>query len=173
MKIYERVIKKPWPYLIGGIILAFLNILILVTSGSPWKITSGFLYIGAGFLELLGLRPMDWYYFNTKTESFLSQGESFLVNHVVLMNVALIVGALISVLLASEFKLKKIKSKKQMIFALVGGILMGYGARLSYGCNVGAFFSAIPSFSLHGWVFGGFMFVGGWIGSKILVKYIL
>ena len=30
---------------------------------------------------------------------------------------------------------------------------MGYGTRLSFGCNVGAYFSAIPSFSLHGWIF--------------------
>ncbi|MFW5647507.1 MAG: YeeE/YedE thiosulfate transporter family protein [Candidatus Alkaliphilus sp. MAG34] len=50
---------------------------------------------------------------------------------------------------------------------------MGYGTRLSFGCNIGAYFSAIPSLSLHGWVFGTFMFVGAWIGSKILFKYIL
>lgn len=29
---------------------------------------------------------------------------------------------------------------------------MGYGARLAFGCNIGAYFGGIASFSLHGWV---------------------
>jgi hypothetical protein len=28
---------------------------------------------------------------------------------------------------------------------------MGYGARIAYGCNIGAFFSGVASTSLHGW----------------------
>ena len=36
--------------------------------------------------------------------------------------------------------------------AVVGGLSMGYGARLAYGCNIGAFFSGVASTSLHGWV---------------------
>jgi len=35
---------------------------------------------------------------------------------------------------------------------VIGGVLMGYGARLSGGYNVGAFFSGVASFSLHGWL---------------------
>ena len=29
---------------------------------------------------------------------------------------------------------------------------MGYGARLAFGCNIGALFSGIASGSLHGWL---------------------
>ncbi|MGF7060411.1 YeeE/YedE thiosulfate transporter family protein [Brassicibacter mesophilus] len=171
--VFEKIFKRPWPYITGAIILAVINIILLKTTGSPWKVTTGFLYIGAWILELIGLKPSTWYYFNINSESTLLNCESFINNSYLVINCAIIIGALLGALWASEFKIRKIKNKKQLFFALVGGILMGYGSRLSFGCNIGSYFSAIPSFSLHGWVFALFMFVGAWVGSKILIKYLL
>ena len=37
---------------------------------------------------------------------------------------------------------------------MIGGLLMGYGARLAFGCNIGAYFGGIASFSLHGYIWG-------------------
>jgi uncharacterized membrane protein YedE/YeeE len=62
---------------------------------------------------------------------------------------------------------------KQVIAAVIGGLLMGYGARIGYGCNIGALYSGIASFSLSGWVFGVFIFLGAIVGSKLLVKYFM
>lgn len=172
MKLYDRILKKPWPYWVGGILLGSLNIVLLALTGRTWEISAGFLGIGAYILEFLGYSADNWYFF-TKHQNIFEPGETFLNNHYIVLITALILGALISTLLASEFKWKRIKNKKQLLFGLLGGVLMGYGARLSFGCNIGAFFSAIPSLSLHGWIFGIFMFVGAWIGSKILVKHLL
>ncbi len=82
----------------------------------------------------------------------------------------IIFGALATTLLASGFKIKKIKSKKQIIAAIIGGLLMGYGARIAYGCNIGALYSGIASLSLSGWVFAIVMFCGAVVGSKLLSK---
>ena len=172
MKLPIPLFKKLWSYQTGGIILAVLNLLLLVFTGSPWRITSGFLYWGAWVLEKLGFNPATWYYFSAYGNK-LSPTETFLNNSFTVINIAVIAGVLLITLWNSEFKWKKIKSVKQFAFALGGGIIMGYGTRLSFGCNIGAFFSAIPSFSLHGWVYGIFMFAGAWIGNKILTKYIL
>jgi len=172
LNLKDKLFKKPWPYWVGGIILALLNILLLFTTGSAWKISTSFLYIGSAILDKIGINTNDWYYFNVYTNQ-LKPGDTYLNNRLIVMAVAIILGSLLSVLFVSEFKFKKIKNKKQLVVALIGGILMGYGSRLSFGCNVGAYFSAIPSFSVHGWVFGAFMFVGAWIGSRILFKYIL
>jgi uncharacterized membrane protein YedE/YeeE len=166
------LLKKPWPYWVGGVVLGLLNIFLLFTTGSAWKITTSFLYLGAGLLNKLGININDWYYFKTYGTK-LNVGETYFSNSLMIMAIAMILGSLASALFVSEFGIKKIKNKKQLTFALLGGIMMGYGTRLSFGCNVGAYFSAIPSFSLHGWIFGIFMFVGAWIGSKILFKYIL
>jgi uncharacterized membrane protein YedE/YeeE len=51
--------------------------------------------------------------------------------------------------------------------------MMGYGARIAYGCNIGALYSGIASLSLSGWVFAVFMFGGAVVGSKLLVKYFM
>lgn len=172
LDLYKKMFKKPWPYLIGGIILGILNVILFATTGRAWKVTTGFLYWGAYILELFNFEPSNWYYFSVYGNG-LADGETFIKNYFTVINIAIILGALIAVLLASEFKFKRIKNKKQLFFGLLGGLMMGYGTRLSFGCNIGAYFSAIPSLSLHGWVFGIFMFVGAWIGAKILIKYIL
>jgi len=165
----DKIFKKTWPYWVGGSILGILNVILLFIANKAFKISSGFLYWGTSILERLGINPYKWEYF----KDFNITRDNISSGFYTIIIISVIMGSLLSTLLASEFKFKKIKNRKQFLFALLGGILMGYGTRLSYGCNVGAFFSAIPSFSLHGWVFGLFMFVGAFIGSKILIKYIL
>lgn len=44
---------------------------------------------------------------------------------------------------------------------------MGYGARLSNGCKIGAYLSALASGSLSGWVWVGAAFVGSVIGLRL------
>lgn len=170
MEVIKRSFEKPWPYISGGIVLATLNFLLLFITGRPWKITSGFLYWGAGVLEFFNYDPRSWYYFSVYGNDAPS---SFFINQYTVINISVIVGALIAALLSTEFKLKPIKSNRQLYFGLLGGILMGFGSRLSFGCNIGSFFSAIPAFSLHGWVYAIFMFFGAYIGSKLLLKYLL
>jgi len=67
-------------------------------------------------------------------------------------------------------KIKKIKNWKQASGAMIGGLVMGYGAGVALGCNIGALFSGIASLSLAGWVFALFIFLGAYVGSKLLVK---
>ena len=57
--------------------------------------------------------------------------------------------------------------------AVLGGLLMGIGARLALGCNIGSFFSALPAFSLHGWSFMVFIFLGAAVGSSMLKKWFM
>ena len=50
---------------------------------------------------------------------------------------------------------------------VVGGLLLGYGARIAYGCNIGAYFSGIISGSLHGWVWMLMALAGSIIGIRL------
>lgn len=172
MNLKDKILKGPWPYWLGAVILAILNIFLLFTTGAAWRISSSFLYIGIGLLDKLGININHWYYIRTNKLN-LAPGETYFKNSFLIISMAIIIGSLISVLANSQFKLKKVKNKKQLGLALLGGILMGYGTRLAFGCNIGAYFSAIPSMSLHGWLFGIFTFVGAWIGGRILVRYII
>ena len=50
--------------------------------------------------------------------------------------------------------------------AALGGVLMGIGARLSFGCNVGAFTGGAASGSLHGLVWIAAVVPGCWLGIR-------
>ena len=49
---------------------------------------------------------------------------------------------------------------------LVPYLMLGIGARMAYGCNIGAFFSGVASSSLHGWVWIVGALAGNWIGTQ-------
>lgn len=167
-----NIFKISLNYLTGGILLGILNIILFALTGKPWRITTGFLLWGAWIIKAFGGQPENWEYFK---DLQLVEGlnDSFFTNNLSLLALGMVCGSLLAVLLASHFKMKKIKSWRYFITALLGGIIMGYGTRIAFGCNIGAFFSAIPSMSLHGWVFGIFIFVGAWIGCKILVRFLV
>ena len=79
-------------------------------------------------------------------------------------------GALIGALFAGEFRLRLPKNWKRYVQSLGGGLLMGYAAGLAIGCTVGAFFSAIPSLSLSGWIFGIALAIGAFTGTQVIKR---
>ncbi|WP_410506372.1 YeeE/YedE thiosulfate transporter family protein [Haloimpatiens sp. FM7315] len=175
MKSILKYLKKPWPCWFGGILLGCINVALMGLIGISWQITSAFLLWGVGILKFfkLDVSALEYFnYFKSYYQPILQKGNLF-INKYAILNIGLVIGSLIATLLSSQFKFKKIKNKKQFVAALVGGIMMGYGTRLAVGCNIGAFFSGIPSFSLHAWIFGVFIFLGAGVGVKILVKFLM
>jgi len=169
---YKKWLKDAWPYLTGAILLSLFQIVTLASTGNAWGVTSAFANWGAWVYEAFGGSVDKWYFFSSDSaQATLNAG--FLNDPASIRNVGVILGALLATLLASQFKIKKIKSKKQIIAAILGGLLMGYGARIAYGCNIGALFSGISSLSLSGWVFAIGIFAGAIVGGKLLVKYFM
>lgn len=76
------------------------------------------------------------------------------------MDLGIIVGAMLCAGLASKFKPEWRISGRHLLASVVGGFCLGYGARLAYGCNIGAFFSGIASGSVHGWLWIVFALAG-------------
>ncbi|RQD77830.1 MAG: YeeE/YedE family protein [Candidatus Syntrophonatronum acetioxidans] len=169
---YEKYIKGVWPYWAGAVILGLLNVLFLYFYGRFWSISAGFAYWGGWLFQSLGVSIENWPYFNHYKYVRVFH-DTFFDNTETLVILGMISGAFLSALAAGEFRIRKIKSKKHIFFALAGGFLMGYGARMAFGCNIGAYLSAVGSMSLHGWIFGIFAFLGALGGSRILIKYFL
>jgi uncharacterized membrane protein YedE/YeeE len=76
-------------------------------------------------------------------------------------------GAAIAFLFAGRWTFNRGFKFKDSLYYLLGGFLMGFGARLAGGCNIGALFSGIGNFSLSGW---GFFFTL-WLGSLFALKF--
>lgn len=171
-EIYRTLLRSPYTYITGAVLLSVLQVAQLASLKAIWGVTGPFVNWGAWVYEAFGGDVRSWYYFSGKaSQTVLNNG--FLRDGASLRDVGIIAGALMSTFLASEFKIKKIKSKKQVIAAILGGLLMGYGARLASGCNIGALYSGIASFSFSGWVFALFLFLGAYMGSKLLYKYFM
>jgi uncharacterized membrane protein YedE/YeeE len=97
-------------------------------------------------------------------------GEPGLLAHTFAITVGLLPGALIGALFAGEFKLRFPTQKRRYIQSIGGGVLMGYAAGLAVGCTIGAFFSAVPSLSLSGWVFGLALAAGAFTGTQVIKR---
>ena len=169
---YKKLMKEPLTYMTGAVLLAVLQIAHFILLRGGWGVTSTFVTWGAWIYELFGGNTEQFTFFaNESAQRTLENG--FFYDGGSIRNLGIIAGALLATLFASQFKIKKIKSGKQVIAAVLGGLLMGYGARMAMGCNIGALFTAIAALSLSGWVFAGFLLIGAWIGSKLLMKYFL
>lgn len=171
-KYYQAWFKNAWTYVTGAVLLSLFQIVTMITSNDPWGVSGPLANWGAWIYRAIGGNVDKWNYFSSEgAQATLNAG--FLNDPGSIRNVGIIAGALLATLMASQFKFKKIKSYKQVIAAMVGGLLMGYGARIGFGCNIGALYSGIASLSVSGWVFGIFIFLGAIVGSKLLVKYLM
>lgn len=149
----SRLLSSEWPYWAGGVAIALVNTAILAVQGRPWGVTGPVTNLGGKLLQGLGLHPEAWAYFRSPDveQGFL---DFDLWNGVLWINLGIILGVAISSLSSGEFRLRfGRRGWRTAALALGGGLLMGYGTRLSQGCNAGALLGGIPSFSLHGWVF--------------------
>ena len=114
----------------------------------------------AWVVQKLGFNVMDTIFFG------LDNGvPNPLLNPVLWMSIALVGGSAVMALLNNEFKFK-MPSPEIATWAIFGGILMGIGARVGLGCNIGAFFATVTNGDPSGWLFCLGMTVGGFIGVK-------
>ena len=80
----------------------------------------------------------------------------------------LVMGAFMASSLSGEFKLRWSRNWARYPQVIAGGLLMGYASVIAIGCTIGAFFSSVPSLALAGWIFGGGLFIGAFIGVQIV-----
>ncbi|TGB05156.1 YeeE/YedE family protein [Halobacillus salinus] len=144
----KRLWRGAWPLLLAAVILGLLNALTLTIRGNPWGITSAFALWGSKFLQTFGVDVASWTYWQGNTTAL---NQTVLADSTSVMNFGIILGAFIAASFQGNFKPGKIKPGIG-IASIFGGALMGYGARLAFGCNIGAYFGGIASFSLHGYV---------------------
>ena len=159
-------LRGPWPLLAGALGLTLLNFATLYLAGRPWGITSAFVLWGGMGLQSVGLPIETWSGFaNPVMQKALSV--SVLNDITSVMDIGIILGALLAAGLASKFVPGWHISGRHLAASVIGGLLLGYGARLAYGCNIGAFFSGIASGSLHGWLWIVFALIGNWVALSL------
>lgn len=148
---WKKLASGPWPYLYGAVALALLNWTTLLTAGHPWSITWGLTLWGAKLAVLTGWNPASSSFWSSGFQQ-AALADSLLADTTSLMNFGIMLGALLASALSKKERVATPWDLRKTVGAVCAGLLMGYGARLAYGCNIGAFFSGVASGSLHGWV---------------------
>jgi len=162
----RRILQGPWPLVAGAIGLALVNIATLTLSGRPWGVTSAFALWGAKALAASGVDVGAWPYWTAPAQA-ASLKASLSADVTSVMDVGIVLGALAAAACAGRFAPTWRVPARSLAAAIIGGLLLGYGARIAYGCNIGAYFSGIASGSLHGWLWMVAAFGGNAAGAHL------
>jgi uncharacterized membrane protein YedE/YeeE len=148
------VFGQPWPVIPAALLVGTLNVF-LFAFDRPWTASDGFRNWGDWFLQSLGFlhRP-------DLISPFLYSGS--------ILNLGLLMGAFAAALLGREFVIR-VAPFRELVQGGIGGLLMGLGANLAFGCNIGGFFSAVAALSLSGVA----MMLGLGIGSYVGLRYLV
>jgi uncharacterized membrane protein YedE/YeeE len=161
-----RAVRGSWPLWVGALLLAGMNAVTLWVSGSAWGITFAFSLWGSKILDAVGVDVLSWPFWSDPANLAKYQA-GVLAEKTSVMDLGIVVGALIASAAAGAFVVHRRIPGRLALGAVLGGILMGYGARIAFGCNIGAYFGGIASFSLHGWLWGVMAIVGTFAGLAL------
>ncbi len=169
---WERWVRGPWPLVAGAVALAGLNALTLLLAGHPWTITWAFTLWGGKALQAFGF-DLSTVPFWTGEFQRAALAAPVLADVTSVMDVGLVVGAFLGAGLAGRFAPGWRIPPSVTAASLVGGLLLGYGARIAFGCNIGAYVSGIASTSLHGWLWGAGALIGTPVGVYLRARLAL
>jgi uncharacterized membrane protein YedE/YeeE len=156
--------------MIGAGAIGALAIATFVAGGHPWSVTFGFTLWGAKAASLMGFdfsgAPF-WQWPGPRralADSVLSDTSS-------LTDLGMILGAMAAAAAARPFARAGWPPLPSLAAAMIGGLLMGWGARLGFGCNIGAFVGGVASGSLHGWIWFAAALAGCAIGIRLRPRF--
>lgn len=151
---------------IAAVLLAVFAVLNLIIAGQPWGIVYGMGLWGAKIATWFGADLAANAYWGREAQQ--AHLESSLLTDVTsVTNLGLLIGALIAANFRGRAGPSTNASAKQWVAAVVTGLVLGYSARLAFGCNVGAYFAGITTGSLHGWVWLAAAFAGSFVGIPL------
>ena len=165
----QTILVRAWPVALAGVGLGTLNSLEYLFS-RPVGVTGEIMRwtdaiaspIGLGFASLMSM--------GVDLGACALPSSSDLLTETLMITGGIIAGSLTAALLSREFRIRVPRQSIRYGQSLLGGVFMGYAAGLASGCTLGAFFSAIPSLSLGGWVFGTGLALGALGGVQIIKR---
>lgn len=159
----QNFLSKHYSPLIIVPLIGVLSAYYFGLTGALFAVTGEFTRWGGHILSFFGIDPLSYTYLNIIgfKGGVLDRGSGIMI-------VGMFLGAFVAALLSNNVKLRLPTSPLRVAQAIIGGILAGFGARLAMGCNLAAFFTGIPQFSLHAWYFTVATIAGTWVGAKII-----
>ncbi len=174
-KAYDKLFVRPWSMEFAAVAIAIIFIVMMGITKAGWGASTPYGHWFGRLLILFGMSPEQVASFAAPLAETPNVGPYTMpfFNHPInVQNIAIAIGAISALLLAGKYTTAwkegfHLNGLQAVQYAL-GGFLMGFGTRLSNGCNVGALYTPIANFSLSGWIFLIVMVCGGVLGNKLL-----
>lgn len=178
---YAKGYLQPWKVVL---VLAILNVLYYILSGSPFGITTAYAKIGAYLEHVLypehvaGLayfqeNSINWLWGDTRVIGGAGPRLDYVSYTQLTLVAGIFSGAFAAALYYGEFKIYGLPPRRQGFSALAGGILLALGARIASGCNVFFFLGGLPLLAWQGLYFAVAAIIGSYLGTKILTRYVI
>jgi uncharacterized protein len=152
--------------LYAAVAIGVLSIALFLIARHPWSVTFGFAVWGAKIGQALGMDFSGWAFWQWPGPARALK-DSLLTDTSSLTDFGMIFGAVAAAAWSAPFARRAWPSGRSLLGAALGGLLMGIGARLGFGCNIGAFVGGIASGSLHGWIWFAMALGGSAIGIRL------
>lgn len=161
--LYKTCCQSEWNPTVAGAIVAFLSLLIMAW-WRPWGAVGAIRnwgdWIIYGLNTVIGAENgLLGFYDEAPKGIFTSSGS--------VIGIGFIGGAFISACLGKDFALR-IPPYREMVKAVLAGILMGVGATFAGGCNVGGMYNAIGNLAANGFTMWIGLVAGVLLGLKML-----
>ncbi len=161
--LYKICCKSEWNATVAGAIVAFLSVLIMAW-WRPWGAVGAIRnwgdWIIYGLNTIIGAESGILGYYDEAPAAVLGNTGS-------VIGIGFIAGAFISACLGKDFAFR-IPPYREMVKAVIAGILMGVGATLAGGCNVGGMYNAIGNLAANGFTMWIGLVAGVLLGLKML-----
>ncbi len=136
-------------FLTGGIGITLVASFIMITTNKAWGVTTPFVTLDQKIFQLFGMQ----FHSPAFDETAKAMSGPLLMDGGTIRNIGIVLGALIAFLMAGRFKANLKMTWADFSGYAFGGAFMGLGSRMARGCNIGALYSSITNFSLHGYIF--------------------
>ncbi|MFD1707446.1 selenium metabolism membrane protein YedE/FdhT [Siminovitchia sediminis] len=162
-QIFRKMFNENWNPYAAVAMAGILSALYFGITGTVWAVTGEFTRLGGHLLQAINVDISSWAYFDLvgMEGTPLDRTDGWIV-------IGMLMGALTTTLLGNGFKIRVPQQKRRLIQGFVGGAIAGFGARLALGCNLAAFFTGVPQFSFHSWIFMVATALGTFIGVKMI-----
>ncbi len=157
----RNFLVKFWSSIPTVIALGVLSAYYFGITGTYWAVTGEFTRWGGHVLEAFGVDLSTWGYYK-----IMNMNGNIFTRVDGVMIIGMFAGCIAAAFWGNNVKFRMPSSNIRVFQALIGGIIAGFGARLGMGCNLASFFTGIPQFSFHAWMFTIAMIIGVYLGTK-------
>lgn len=162
----STLLHARWSPMSAAVALAVLNFAILLLSGKPWGITSAFALWGAKAVTTAGFDVGRWTYW-TSHENAMGLAAPLTQDMTSVTNVGIALGAMLAAAHAGRYAPVWRMPLREWMITSAAGFMLGYGARLAYGSNIGSYVGGVLSGSIHGWLWLFAAFIGNIVGLRL------